>query len=470
MAQINASSAIESFEGVKTRLLADHERPFSTVDQGTPLVIEPGAGRGVSALSAFLAQSSEQVKQALYAHGALLFRGFSLADEAALERAVRSLRGVHPMSSYFMSEPGRELAGGTKSVFNTNSYKRTGGSVALSGFHSENFYSADVPQLQVFWCKTRPWLGGETGLIHMSHAYAELDPALQAKIEGEPVGAVQWTLAQVAEAYGLSEARAEAFFREQGLLGARADGQKVVNLHKPPVYRHPQLGTRSLQVNLSGEVRGTTPLLERLFAPSYQGPQWALHRLAWRKPLVAQAWGRVERLPATLRYPQLVGKEEWAIVKGMVKSLRAPAKKRSPGAVSAVPLGGTRRGSPAPVAGAPYGMTPLARRLDAKDVEALARAVRRHCTVFTWQTGDILLFDNLQMLHGGMPGLGPRTIRVMMCNPVPLRYPFVNGVAEVNDDPSFRSLDERLRALASTPEKAEPAPRVVEQPQAQMHA
>ena len=90
MAEINASPAIERFEGVKTRLLGAHERPFSTVDQGTPLVIEPGSGRGVSALSAFLAASSEQVKQALYAHGALLFRGFSLDDEAALERAVRA--------------------------------------------------------------------------------------------------------------------------------------------------------------------------------------------------------------------------------------------------------------------------------------------------------------------------------------------------------------------------------------------
>ncbi|MFO0758909.1 MAG: TauD/TfdA family dioxygenase [Byssovorax sp.] len=470
MPRISDGTVVETLRDAKTRFLEDRERPFSTADVGTPLVVEPAGDRSIAALSRIMSAQGAEIRRALHAHGAVLFRGFALRTEEEMDRAVRSLPGASPMTGYFMSELGRDQAGGLKSVFNTNSYKRTGGSVGLSGFHSENFYSADVPQLQVFWCKTRPWLGGETGFVHMTRAYAELDPLLQQKLEREPVGSVQWTLAQVAEAYGLSEARAERFFRDIGLFDTRFDGVKVVNLHKPPVYRHPVLGTKALMINLAGELRGTTPILEKLLAPAYAGPEWALHRLAWKHPLVAQAWGRVERLPTTLRHPDVVGKEELAALKGIARSLRARALRKRNGGAKAAPaaprpersaggmMGAPRR--PVDQGPAPYGMTPIARRIGPADVEAIARAVHKHTTVFTWRTGDLVLFDNLQLMHGGMPGLGPREIRVMMCNPVPLQYPFATGLCEVKADPSFRSLDERLRALASAPEvlEVEPAP------------
>lgn len=88
----------------------------------------------------------------------------------------------------------------------------------------------------------------------------------------------------------------------------------------------------------------------------------------------------------------------------------------------------------------------LSNRLNTKHIEALA--IWRHCYAFTWKQGDVLIFDNLQMLHTGMPGWGSRELRVMLCNPVALPYSVGPGAVEVSPDDKHLSGDERLR-LAS---------------------
>jgi hypothetical protein len=69
----------------------------------------------------------------------------------------------------------------------------------------------------------------------------------------------------------------------------------------------------------------------------------------------------------------------------------------------------------------------------------------RHMSVLTWQEGDLLIFDNRQVLHAGMPGSGPRELRVLMFNPVPIDWQSSSGVL---DSPpigaSVESLDVQL--------------------------
>lgn len=38
------------------------------------------------------------------------------------------------------------------------------------------------------------------------------------------------------------------------------------------------------------------------------------------------------------------------------------------------------------------------------------------------EKGDVLLIDNKKVMHAGMPGLGPRLIRAMICNPLAMDY------------------------------------------------
>ena len=88
-------------------------------------------------------------------------------------------------------------------------------------------------------------------------------------------------------------------------------------------------------------------------------------------------------------------------------------------------------------------------KITTDEVEALATSVWKHCTVFSWRRDDILIFDNLQMLHAGMPGFGARELRVIMCNPIPMANPALSGLIEVPiDDESYESVDVRLRRFA----------------------
>jgi alpha-ketoglutarate-dependent taurine dioxygenase len=58
--------------------------------------------------------------------------------------------------------------------------------------------------------------------------------------------------------------------------------------------------------------------------------------------------------------------------------------------------------------GGKIGRTELAQVRDSFDAEAIA---------FPWQTGDVLLLDNMQVAHGRRPYEGEREVRVAMSNP-----------------------------------------------------
>jgi amino acid adenylation domain-containing protein len=53
-----------------------------------------------------------------------------------------------------------------------------------------------------------------------------------------------------------------------------------------------------------------------------------------------------------------------------------------------------------------------------EDLEAVNRAYDAHTVAFPWQQGDILMLDNMLVAHGRAPFVGPRSIAVMMSEPV----------------------------------------------------
>ncbi|MDB4996328.1 MAG: hypothetical protein JWM74_3760, partial [Myxococcaceae bacterium] len=93
----------------------------------------------------------------------------------------------------------------------------------------------------------------------------------------------------------------------------------------------------------------------------------------------------------------------------------------------------------------------LGARLKPAEIEALARALRKHCSVFSWRRGDVLLSDNLQMLHAGMPGAGPRELRVILCNPISMTKSDIAPVVQDGDTVEpYESIDARIRRYAAT--------------------
>lgn len=408
-----STTELPTYVDVTTRFLKQKEIPIRPGCERGPLVIEAKSSASVDFFKGFLSSHGADIKRALYTHGAILLRGFQIESDHDFATMISSIPNLRPMSDYFMSEQGRTKVNKAEKVFYTNKYYKTGGGFSLGGFHSENYYSTDVPAVVGFWCRKAPPVGGETALIQSAQAYAELDDEIRARLEERAVYAFSYAKKDIARRYHASSDDVTTWLERAGLMVHSADPERLA-LYKPPVFQHAETKKRSLQVNVSRELRGLDIHLRKRLLPFYAQARWALHRLGWAHGAVATALAVLELLPSLILYPPLL--LEWVIY-------LLQGEKEDP-------LSGER----------------LHSRLTPQQIEALAGALFRHCYAFSWQRNDVLIFDNLQMLHTGLPGWGARELRVILCNPIKLPYSPGPGLVEVSPESPHESLDGRLRA------------------------
>lgn len=356
----------------------------------SPLLLTARRERSVGFLIAFVDAHSESLKADIARYGAVIFRRFQLRNENDFDRVIRAIRGFHPMSETFMTQVGRKPIGETPAVFATDTNLVTGGGFTFS-FHSEHYYSADVPSFHCWVCLTAPWFGGHTALVSSAGVYDELSEAMKLRLREHAFACRAWPLAEVAVRYGLPTSEMERFCNAVGLTIAPIHGVPHVVLKKPTIWKHPATGRLCLQVNLNGELPALYPALaNELRANGYGGRIWSLHHAVWRRPFPTAF--ALEHLIHYLSRPHLYAR--------LARLLSA------------------RRKAPPPVT-LPVQETFRAAWQD-QDIAALARAVRKHTVQLAWRKSDVLLLDNRQTFHSGMPGFFlPRTLRVAMCNPVP---------------------------------------------------
>jgi alpha-ketoglutarate-dependent taurine dioxygenase len=410
------------------RTLQREERPYPAVDTDVPLVLEARRGEGLDSIQRHIVRHGDAILGLIYRYGAVLLRGLPITSTRDFEETLFSIGALRSMRGIFMAEAGRVHVSGSERIFYTNAIVKTGGTVMLGGFHSESYYVSDVPSFITFCCLEEPWMGGETGMVHMARAYQELGDPLKAKLEAEPSCAATWPLSDIAKTYGLDEEAARRFCREVGFDIALMAGEEHVVLYKPNVLVHPHTGLPSLHLHVSAEVRGVDEHLKRHLSSAYAGPQWALHRAAWRNMGLQFGLNALFQTGRVLHRPRVL---YTLLLEQFVKQFLA-----------------MRRAAKVPPASRP---SRAGRLFDDEEARSVAEAVLRHTNVFTWRRGDILILDNLQMLHSGMPGLGSRRIEVAMCNPVPLRWPLTSGVLRVEPDEGYASVFDRVTALAGGP-------------------
>lgn len=136
---------MHEYTGVCTRFLHDDERFILSDEKEMPLVIEAQGIKTAAFLHQFLAANASQLVADIAKYGAVLFRGFDIHSDQQFEKAITSIPDFHGISEAFMSENGRTHVDDLKYVLHTNSVYKTGGTLYLGGFHTENYYSADVP-------------------------------------------------------------------------------------------------------------------------------------------------------------------------------------------------------------------------------------------------------------------------------------------------------------------------------------
>ncbi|CAH9059401.1 hypothetical protein PSECIP111951_02066 [Pseudoalteromonas holothuriae] len=374
-----------NYNEVIARTLLATERNMVVNDNSTPLVIEPKGDSNAKYLCDFLQNNSQPLLKDLAKHGAILIRGFDIDTSAQFEQALLSIRGMSGMNELLLSEAGRTIADDTKFVFHTNALTKTGGRVTFDDFHSENYFSPDVPRFISFFCKQPSRFGGETGLVNLEKIYADLPSELKSKLEEKSCFAARYSLDEMAARYGLSVERLEAFCEKVGLCIDTQNDQRYVAVHKPSVISHPVKDNKVLLINFMNFPELQQAVM-KVFLPDYKGIKWFYHKLNWHVPLlnsVIHPDGYLQTLYRRLRYGN-------SVHNGSNGSLESEKSKG------------------------------VSTHFTSEDMKILAKSMRAHYSSFIWEKGDILIVDNMQMAHAGMPGYGSRDIKVMMCNPLKL--------------------------------------------------
>lgn len=386
------------YVGVNTRFLRREERLMASEENEMPLVIEAKEEKDLNFLQQFLASNSQKIIEDIATYGAVLLRGFDVNSDSDFENTVLKIQGFKGISEAFMSEEGRIHAGDLKYVLYTNAVYKTGGTLYLGGFHSENYYSADVPGFICFCCLQPSLLGGETGLINMEKIYAQLSDELKMKLEANSFFVSKWLVSEVEKRYQIPKETIIEICNRFDLPIIGEGEEQFVLMYKPNIFEHPLTQKKSLQIILF-EIAGLNEEMRRCFMADYQGRTWFWHRFVWRLPtFVLKILEYTYMIFASLFYSP---KNAVKNLNAKINTLKASLKKNK-----APSFNNTRVGS----------------CFTKQDIKELAKLIRTYYSSCLWNKGDILLVDNKKVMHAGMPGSGPRLVRAMICNPLAMNY------------------------------------------------
>ena len=387
----------QAYEGVTTRFLRTDERLVKSKELEMPLVIEATNNTNLEFLHTFLNDNSTKISKDLDYYGAILLRGFDIKSDKNFEDTIRSIHSFKPFRQVFMSEAGREQVNKSSYVLHTNSIYKTGGTVYLGGFHSENYYAPDVPSYICFCCLEPSKRGGETGIINTKKIYPQLSQELQQKLEKSSFLSSIWLINEVTKRYQCTTKDVIEFCKKFNIPLAGVGDDQCMLMYKPNVWVHPNTHTKALQINFF-ELPTLNKKLRRYFMNDYPGKDWFLHRLVWRFPefimhgleyiymSIASFLHSPKNALKTLYFKY---KTHHTLQKNLIKKHLANKVKKC---------------------------------FNEKDVNELASLMHEYYSSCLWQKGDILLIDNKQVIHAGMPGAGMRCIRALICNPLDMPY------------------------------------------------
>ncbi|MGL5743032.1 MAG: TauD/TfdA family dioxygenase [Legionella sp.] len=382
----------KEYQGVTTRCLRPEERLVLSEEKEMPLVIEANDSVDLEFLQQFLVSNSSLIIDDMAKYGAVLLRGFNITTDEQFEKVILSIHEFRGISDALMSENGRTHVDNLKFVLHTNSVYKTGGTLYLGGFHTENYYSADVPGYIFFCCLEPSVLGGETGLINTEKIYQQLNEELKKKLESSPFFVCKWSVAEIAERYQVSKESVTKICTHFDLPIVGEGDDQFVLMYKPSVLEHPITKEKALQINMF-EINTLNYELRKCFIKDYTGKTWFWHRFFWRLP--TPIFNAVEFSAIAFIAFFNSPKKAYKMVHTRWNNFKASRKNRL-SSFDTVKVGSC---------------------FNAKEVKELAQSMRNYYSSCVWKKGDVLLIDNKKVMHAGMPGMGPRVIRAMICNP-----------------------------------------------------
>ena len=335
--------------------------PWSQDAASLPLVIRAGDSPRVDGLVGWLREHREWIQHRLLRHGAILLRGFGVAEARVFESVARAIQPE--LRTDYLGTPRNRLA---EHVFPASELP---GPYPISQ-HCEMSYLKTPPSRVFFCCLVAPApSSGETPLADFRKVWRDLDPAVRERFErggiriirnfrgSRPSALPTWKQERWDEFFATTDrAVVEARCAEEGMEAQwTKDGGLRLAITQPVHRDHPQTG-------------------ERVW---YN--QFAAHHLAssaWEYP-------RIFRMRPTLRNWIF-----WQVVRTTVA-----LKRRSPARALAY-----------------YCTYADGSAIPDADIKALLGTIWKHKSIFPWQRGDVLAIDNRSVSHGRMPFRGRREV------------------------------------------------------------
>jgi len=151
---------------------------FLDEENKLPLIISPRFDDSLDFLCGWLSHNRQWVEEQMLTYGAVIIRGFAIANAPEFERAISSLQ-PNLSDSYRGTSP-RSVFQGTKYTFSAADV-RVNYPIAQ---HIEMSFLKSPPRQLYFGClKESNSGGGETSLCDFRKVYQDLDPALRDKFE-----------------------------------------------------------------------------------------------------------------------------------------------------------------------------------------------------------------------------------------------------------------------------------------------
>jgi len=190
----------------------------------------------------WLARHREAADAALTEHGALLLRGFAIADEAAFEQAANALtRALEPSYGDLVKRASARF------VYDATVYPKDRAIL----FHNEGSHTPRMPTRQLFFCGRDGFTGGETPIVDCRKVYRALPAELRAAFEARGLRYVRNFIPGV-------DVRWQDFYRTENRHEVeakcradrvewrwKADGSLRTQTRAPAVIRHPATGEPS---------------------------------------------------------------------------------------------------------------------------------------------------------------------------------------------------------------------------------
>lgn len=207
-------------------------------DQTLPLVIEPAVER--VELGRWAAQHQDFFDDRLRETGAMLFRGFQVADLEGFEQFIASVSG-RPLEYNDPSSPRTKVSG--------NIYTSTDHPPDQRIFlHNENSYSYSWPLRIFFFCVRPPLSGGETPIADVRQVLNSIHPRIRQRFERKQVMYVRnfgdgLGLSWPAVFQTTSKAAVEEFCRMSDIsVEWRDDKHLRTRQVRPAIVKHPLTG------------------------------------------------------------------------------------------------------------------------------------------------------------------------------------------------------------------------------------